>query len=168
MCKIININVKGKRNMYKISEISALLEEIKVDKSEGLNSNLVDFVKKIKNIEEEFQKINSNYSIEITPTKNTENEQCIFFVLFYKDKELFHYTSSLPFHKYKEYDAYETESFHALQGSLTFNLEKTVFLNQEKDLYNQIIEDKLINSFLNNEKELKTINESKNSLKVKI
>lgn len=153
--------------MYKIEQLPTLLESMEAQKIE-LPSNLLDFAQFLTNIEKEFQKIDTYYNIDIIPAKNVEDQPVINFKLKYEEKELFEYTTHIPFRKYLELPDYETESYHGSQGSLAFNLQETADFDKNPELYKQVVEDKLIKTFLNNEKEMRSVNELITPIKFKM
>jgi hypothetical protein len=175
--------------MYKIDQISSLVENIEIERTKELPPEFIEFAKSLISIEKEFQKIDPKYNIEITPTRNTfydqfrgsslmpddapepnYNETILAFTLKYENTDLFSETTHVKFEKYKELENYveRIEFPSSLFNHDGLHLVKTVSIQQEPDLFKQIIEDKLIKSFLDNEKKIKSVNEVRDSLKLKM
>lgn len=156
--------------MYKIDQLNSLVESIDSEVKNILPADLIDFAKFVKSIETEFKKINDDYTIVLEPHLMKGYEPFVNLELRHNDRKLFNYSTDLSFYenKKKDHAGFRTAEDYSSEDRLDSDVDKKVSFKQDPALFKEVLEDKLIDSFLTNEKSIREMKEARNSLKVKM
>lgn len=160
--------------MLKINEIQEHLKSINEKSAEACNRLKMSppvVPNRIRGLLERIELINQKlndsflqddiYLVEVVPiVKNNAVEDMAIVVKNNNNVILNHLSVESPFLLFNEFEFYESEN-SPLVGDPDFTIKSRITLVENSDLYMEIIEDKIVNSILSNERRLKLISQHK-------